>query len=300
MKLQFLGVLTSIFIILGCSSVEEKPLVISVDTWIGASPLYYAHAMGWLKEANIQILQADSIDENLNLYETNASDVIAGTQHEYFRLKSNHKDLIPIIVYDRSYGGDVVLSNRTIQQLIQPDAKMRVYVELDTVGEDMLHYFVAEHNLSSEQLDIYNRNQEEIKGVRNHQGNESLIVVTYNPHDLVLKKQGFKEIASSKSDRYVVVDAFMASRQIYDQHKEQLQTLTILMDKAVSAYHTNPKLFYTTVKPYLNDPSFEEFEEMLANIRWINNETLAPIMKKNLDELRYPTSELINIHGTIR
>lgn len=299
MKSWILGTLTALFF-WGCSPVEEKPLVISVDTWIGASPLYYAHAMGWLKEDNIQILQADSIDENLNLYETNASDVVTGTQHEYFRLKAYHKDLIPIIIYDRSYGGDVVLSNRTIKQLTQPDAKMNVYVEFDTVGEDMFHYFVAEHNLSSEQLHIYNRNQEEIKRAKKHHGHESLIMVTYNPHDLVLKKQGFKEIASSKSDRYVVVDAFMTSAQTYDQHKEQLQKLKILMDKAVTAYHTNPKLFYTTVKPYLNDPSFEEFEQMLANIRWINNETLTPIMKTKLDEIKYPTSELINVDGTIR
>lgn len=299
MKLWILGTLTSAFIFWGCSSVEEKPLVISVDTWVGASPLYYAHAMGWLEEANMQILQADSIDENLNLYESNASDVITGTQHEFFRLKANHKDLIPILIYDRSYGGDIILSNRTVEQLTQPDTKMRVYIELDTVGEDMLHYFIAEHNLSSEKMDIFNRSQEEIKRVKNNQSNESLIMVTYNPHDLFLKKQGFKEIASSKSDGYVVVDSFMASRQIYSQHKEQLQTLKHLMDKAVAAYHSNPKLFYTTVKPYLNDPSFEEFEQMLANIRWINNETLTPIMKKNLDELKYPTSELINIDGAM-
>lgn len=300
MKSWIVGVLTTAFIIWGCSPVEEKPLVISVDTWIGASPLYYAHAMGWLKEANMQILQADSIDENLNLYETNASDVVTGTQHEYFRLKAYHKDLIPIIIYDRSHGGDVVLSNRTIKQLTQPDTKMSVYVELDTVGEDMLNYFLAEHNLSKEQIHIYNRNQAEIKRAKNHHWQEPLIIVTYHPHDLLLKKQGFKELASSKNDYYMVVDSFMTSRPIYIQHKKQLQTLKILMDKAVAAYHTNPKLFYTTVRPYLNNPSFEEFEQMLANIRWINNETLTPIMKKNLNELKYPTSELINIDGAMR
>lgn len=299
MKSWTLGVLSAVFFIWGCSSVEEKPLVISVDTWIGASPLYYAHAKGWLREANIEILQADSIEENLNLYEIGASDVVTGTQHEYFRLKLYHKDLIPIILYDRSYGGDVILSNRTVQQLIQSNAKTSVYVELDTVGEDMLNYFLAEHNLSKDQVHIYNRGQEEIKRVGNRNSDESLIIVTYNPHDLVLKQQGFKELASSKNDHYVVVDSFMTSRQVYAQHKEQLQKLKALMDKAVAADHTNPKLFYTTVKPYLHNPSFEEFEQMLANIRWINNETLPPIMKKKLDEIEYPVSELIHVDGAL-
>ncbi|MDP3119339.1 MAG: hypothetical protein Q8N01_02845 [Sulfuricurvum sp.] len=293
MKGLISGIVGAMFIFWGCAPVEEKPLVISVDTWIGASPLYYAHATGWLKEANIQILQAGSIEENLNLYETNASDVVTGTEHEYFRLKEFHKDLIPVIIYDRSYGGDVILSNRTLQQLLQPDTKMSVYVELDTVGEDMLNYLIVEHNLSKDKMKIYNRSQEEIKRVGNPNSNEAFIMITYNPHDLALKKQGFKEIASSKNDHYVVVDSFMTSRQVYNQHKKQLQTLKALMDKAVSSYQNNPKLFYKTVKPYLNNVGFEEFEQMRANIRWINNETLSPVMKKKLEEMNYPVAELI-------
>lgn len=300
MKVLISGILSAMFILCGCSPVEEKPLVVSVDTWIGASPLYYAHAMGWLKEANIQILQADSIEENLNLYESNASDVVTGTEHEYFRLKKVHKDLIPVIIYDRSYGGDVILSNRTVQQLLQPDTKMSVYVELDTVGEDMLNYLIAEHNLSKGKMKIYNRSQEEIKRVGNPNSDDAFIMVTYNPHDLALKKQGFKEIASSKNDHYVVVDSFMTSRQVYNQHKKQLQTLKTLMDKAVSAYHANPKSFYKAVKPYLNNVGFEEFEQMRANIRWINNEALSPVMKKKLEEINYPVDELIHLNEAMR
>lgn len=41
----------------------------------------------------------DSIDENLNLYETNAFDVVRGPEYEYFRFKPYSADLIPIILY---------------------------------------------------------------------------------------------------------------------------------------------------------------------------------------------------------
>jgi hypothetical protein len=72
------------------------------------------------------------------------------------------------------------------------------------------------------------------------------------------------------------------------------------MDKAVSAYHANPKSFYKGVKPYLNNVGFEEFEQMRTNIRWINNEALSPVMKKKLEEINYPVGELIHLNEARR
>ena len=282
-------------ILTGCdtASRHQEPLIISTDIWIGAAPLYYAHAKGWLKEANIEMLQADSIDENLRLYDKKASDVITGTEHEYLRLKKIHHDLIPIIIYDRSYGGDVVFSNHTIEQLKQSKEKIDVFLELDTVGEDMLNYFIAEHNLTREQFNIYNRSQEEIENIDNSNVKKPLICVTYHPHDLVLEKRGLQEVASSKNDSYVVVDSFMTSRKTYLQHKEQLHILAMLMNKAVTSYHNDPKSFYTTVKPYLKSLSFEEFEQMRTHIQWINKQDITPMMRQKLEKLEYPVSELI-------
>lgn len=277
----------------GCSKVEEPPLVISSDVWIGAAPLYYAHAMGWLKEANIEMLQANSIEENLNLYETHASDIVTGTEHEYLRLRQKHTDLIPVIIYDRSYGGDVIMANRSVDALIVSKEKIDVFVELNTVGEDMLNYFLSEYNLSKDRFTIYSRSQSEIESAQNTPNGKALIAVTYNPHDLVLREHGFQEIASSKNDKYIVVDAVLARRDTVKQHQGQLKELKRLMEKGVEAYHQNPKAFYATVKSYFGHPSYEEFEKMRANVQWVSNDQLTPMMKQKLQEFRYPTAELI-------
>jgi NitT/TauT family transport system substrate-binding protein len=277
----------------GCTSKEEKPIVISSDVWIGAAPLYYAHAKGWLKEANIEMLQAGSIEANLNLYETHASDLVTATQHEYKRLLKTHPDIIPTILYDRSYGGDMVLSNRTAQQLMASTEEIDVFVELDTVGEDMLNYFLSEYKISKQKLHVFNRNQEEIELIANNAGSGPIIVVTYNPHDLVLKEHGFKEVATSKSDAYVVVDGIFCTRTMAQEHKEQLRALKKLIEKAVEAYKENPKEFYTTVKAYFGHPSYVDFEKMRANIQWIKNEEIPDVMKQKMAEMHYPVSELI-------
>jgi NitT/TauT family transport system substrate-binding protein len=285
--------MSAVLMLGGCTQKEEKPLVISSDMWIGATPLYYAHAKGWLKEANIEMLQAGSIEANLNIYQTHASDLVTATQHEYKRLLKTNPEVIPQIVYDRSYGGDMILSNRTVQQLRASTDKIDVFVELDTVGEDMLNYFLAENKISKDNLNVFSRNQEEIGLTPNSPSGGPIIVVTYNPHDLVLKEHGFKEIASSKSDAYVVVDGIFCTRAIAKEHKEQLVTLKKLLEKSVEAYGKNPKEFYATVKSYLGHPSYDEFEQMRGNIQWIKNEEIPEVMKRKMIEIHYPVSELI-------
>ena len=285
--------LIALLVLNGCTKQDEKPIVISSDIWIGATPLYYAHAKGWLKEINIEMLQAGSIEANLNMYETHASDLVTGTQHEYQRLRKTHPDIVPTIIYDRSYGGDMVLSNRTVEQIKNSKEKIDVFMEIDTVGEDMFGYFLAENNLSKEQFNIYSRNQEEIELTQNSAGSGPIVIATYNPHDLILKEHGFKEVASSRSDRYLVIDGIYCTRTIAKKHKEQIKALKGLLEKAVDDYNKNPKLFYTTVKSYLGHPSYTEFEQMRSNIKWVKNEELSETMKRKMVDMHYPVSELI-------
>lgn len=293
MKQWMLGVLCAMMTLGGCTPKEEKPLVISVDTWIGAAPLYYAHAKGWLKEANIEMLQATSIEDNMNLYESHASDIVASTQHEYKRLLKTYPDLVPLIVYDRSYGGDMVMSNRTVQQLRESTQKIDIFVEFDTVGEDMLNYFLAEHNLSKDKFNVMSRTQEEIELTPNLPSGTGVIAVTYNPHDLPLKEHGFQEIANSRSDTYIVIDGVSGTRTVAKKHQEQIIALKVLLAKAVEAYHKKPKEFYATVKPYLGHPTYEEFEKMRGNVQWIKNEEIPATMKQKMVQMHYPVSELI-------
>ena len=218
---------------------------------------------------------------------------MTATQHEYQRLLKTHPDVIPTIIYDRSYGGDMVLANRTPQQLLESTEKIDVFVELDTVGEDMLNYFLAESTIAKDKLNIFSRNQEEIESTQNSANSGPIIIATYNPHDLVLKEHGFKEVASSRSDSYIVVDGIFCTRDMAKKHREELKTLKTLLEKSVEAYHKNPKEFYATVKSYLGHPTYPEFEQMRRNIKWLKNEELSAGMKQKLSAINYPVTELI-------
>jgi len=277
-----------------CSEVEEQPpLVLSTDTWIGASPLYYAHAMGWLEKANIELLQTNSIYDNLEHFRSKAADIVTGTVHEYKLLKAISPDLIPIIIYDRSYGGDVILSNRTVSQICQSKERVNVYIEKDTVSEEMWHYFTIENNLSTQRYTLYDRNQNEIEQLSASPLSPPAVIVTYNPHDSVLKKQGFMEIASSKNESYIIVDAIYVSSRTAAKHSDQMHALKDIVGRAVRAYHHDPKKFYETVKPYLDNLSYQEFIQMVHNIQWMEDKALTPGMLKQLEKSEFPTKELL-------
>jgi len=274
-----------------CSNeVKKPPFVLSTDVWIGAAPLYYAHAKGWLREANIELFVAPTINDNLALFNAHSSDAITGTQHEYHRLKKQHTSLVPVAVYDRSFGGDVVLSNCSLHQLHEVKSQIPAYVELNTVGEDMLKYFVNQHSVLHSKMTPVSRSQEEISNL--NAGTQCSIAITYNPHDVNLIKKGFKVLESSKNEKYLIVDAIYTSAQTADVHAQQFKSLSQIFDRAVKSYNANPKEFYTTIKPYLANPSYDEFQMMVANIQWLDRNTLSDSMLNTLKQHGFPTNHL--------
>jgi NitT/TauT family transport system substrate-binding protein len=281
------------FTLTSCSQEHKKPpLVISVDQWIGLAPIYYAHSKGWLAQANIQLLVAPSISENLRIFESGASDMFTATQHEYFRERKTHPDLIPVIHYDRSFGGDIVMANRTNKELLLGNEIIDVYIEADTVNEEMLDYWIKDTKISRQRLHIHSRVQDEIATIKSSPNEHPIMLVTYNPHNLSLEKNGFHEIASSKNENYLVIDAMYTSSKLYRDRLQTFQKLNDIRKRAIKAYESNPKKFYEVVKPYLSNPGYDEFLEMKQNIQWVT-QTPSPNLSRRLQEIKFPAKDLL-------
>lgn len=286
------------FFILGlflssCSEPSEKPpLVISIDPWIGSAPFYYAHAKGWLEEANIQLVLAPSIAENLRIFESGASDMFTATQHEYFRERKTHPDLIPIIHYDRSFGGDIVMANRISRELRKSNEPIDLYLEADTVNEEMADYWMNDNTIAKNRVRMHTRAQDEIVKMKTSSTDKPIVLVTYNPHNLILEKNGFREIASTKNDHYLVIDAVYVSSRLYHQNIQTFKKLNDARKRAIKAYETDPKEFYEKVKPYFANPTYREFVAMKQNVKWFAAPPSVQLMER-LKKIHFPTRDLI-------
>lgn len=292
MKSWAIGLIGLVLMFSSCSQVPEKePLVISVDPWVGSTPFYYAHARGWLEEINIQLILAPSIGENLRIYKSGASDMFTATQHEYFVERKKYLHLIPIIHYDRSFGGDMVMSNKTNDELKNSSDVIHLYIEPDTVNEEMANYWITDHNISKKRLRIHSRVQDEIVKMKSDPKIQ-MVLVTYNPHNFVLEKQGFHEIESTKNDNYLVIDAVYVSASFYGKNKETLNKLSQTVKRAMRVYDTDPQEFYEKVKPYFGNPTYQEFVAMKRNVQWFQTPP-PPKLTQRMNAIGFPTKDLI-------
>ena len=113
---------------------KKEPLVISTTSWIGYTPLLYAKESGWLEGKNIKLLHVTSLSENLSLFKAGNAEAFSATQYEYNRAKLKEPSLVAITLFDRSNGGDLIMSNDSLEEITQNDRDIDVYLEMDSVN----------------------------------------------------------------------------------------------------------------------------------------------------------------------
>lgn len=194
---------------------------------------------------------------------------------------------------DKSYGGDMIMANRSIEQIKKSDEKINVYLEMDSINHDLLEYFIAKHEIQKERLVIHNRVQDEIKLMKNSPKTPPTIIVTYNPYDIQLGENGFEEIASTRNSQDLfVVDAIYTSSKFYNEHPQEFKKLDKIIARSLEVLRKNPKEYYEKVKLYLDNPSYDEFLEMNKNIVWIHMK-MSDEDKNNLSKIQFPIKDIM-------
>jgi len=265
-----------------CSKKDEmKPLKISATTWVGYTPLFYAKEKGWLKKINVKLLHVVSLSENMYLYKAGNSDAYAGTQYEYSILKKNLKALFPIFYFDRSNGGDIIMSNTSIANLQKENGAIDVYLEMDSINYPLFKDFVEAYSLKQKKFNYINRDQAQIAALQKKDMKRSTVIVTYAPYDFTLEDQGFIEIASTKDNLDLLVfDAMFTTKKKYEEHKKQFLKIKEYIDSAVEVLKRDPQGYHETIKPYLEGVSYQDFLHSVNDIEWINTKLSSELQTK--------------------
>ncbi|PLA73541.1 hypothetical protein CYQ88_10560, partial [Hydrogenovibrio sp. SC-1] len=265
-SIKLAGVLGILLLLSACfSQTEYERLKISSTTWIGYVPLFYAKEKGWLEAYNIKLTHVVSLAENMYLYEAGSADAYVGTQYEYQMLVNKIPQLKPILFFDRSNGGDMILANRSIDAIKQTQ-QIEAYLELDSINNFLLQDFIEKHQITA-QINYNNRDQAEISVLNAKDHDAATIIVTYDPYQYQLQSNGFKEIASTASiDDLVVIDALFTTQATLERHQEQFKVLRKMVDDAMLALKKDPKAFYETVKLNLRDVRYSDFLQSLTKI----------------------------------
>ncbi|RLC44454.1 MAG: hypothetical protein DRH57_09145 [Candidatus Cloacimonadota bacterium] len=253
-----------------CSSYSdtEEPLKIGITSWVGYYPIFYAYEKGWLEKNNIELTQMASLYESTRMYKHGYINIMLGTQYEYNILSKKHKSMKIIKFLDRSNGGDIIMSNRTIKEL-QNSKLIEVYLEVNSVNRLLLLDFMKKYKIQREQVKLININQDYIDSLALSKSNKSIAIITYNPYNYKHNANGFVEIISTKDNDLLIVDILFARSSVLNNHKNQIKTLKILIDEAIEISKNNPDDFFNVVSKVL-PTSREEYETSIGSIKWIN------------------------------
>jgi NitT/TauT family transport system substrate-binding protein len=286
-------IITTAILFISCSSDYDKKLKISATTWVGYTPLFYAKEMGWLDPLNIKLLNVSSLSENMYLYKAGNSDAYVGTQYEYNILSKEDSSLVPVMLFDRSYGGDVVMSNLSLDELKGGSGVIDAYLEMDSINFTLLEDFIKKNGFEGREINYINQDQAHISTLKSDSMERPTLIVTYSPYNSELQKKGFMEIASTKDGfDLLIVDAMFTTTEVLQRHKKQFRELKKAVDMAVVELQKNPKQYYEKIKPYMLNINYDEFMNSLDNIIWINN-GISSELKERIKDNNFPVEDLI-------
>jgi len=289
-RLILLTFLTLALLFTACSKEEHKTLHIATNSWIGYAPLFYAKEKGYLDKLNIQLVTNVSLAEAADVYDVGKADMVTTTQHEYYSLKNSGKSITPVILIDRSNGGDMVLSNKTPQELQKAD-KIYAYLEIDSINAEVLKDFLKHYNLNKDKIKFINKDQAQIEDLK-ADNSKNIIIVTYIPYNIKLLKNGFHEVASTKDlDTIIVIDALCANKKIISQNQKRLHALKKIIDRSIDELMHDKKDSYKLVKTYLGEMSYDDYIESLKLIKWINKPSQK--LLNRIEPMGYDPKQLI-------
>ncbi|MBN2824593.1 MAG: hypothetical protein JXQ76_04655 [Campylobacterales bacterium] len=245
--------------------------------------------MGYLKDTNIEIVPTASLETSIEFIKRDVVDGFCSTQRG-FNVVKKLVDVTPIYLFNKSYGGDVILSNLPKEKLLAlKDTTVDVYMEVESINYLMFEQFKQHYRLDSLNFNIINKTQNTID-TKKIKANS--IIVSYTSFSDTFKKDGFYEIDNSKNPIYHIIDGLFIKTSTLKSNKENFKILSHSLNKSIKALKSNPKAFYEVVKKYLDNQSYEEFVESLSGIKFINgdrDEIISYLKKHNI-----PTNEILN------
>ncbi|MCT7469869.1 hypothetical protein N5T90_03175 [Aliarcobacter cryaerophilus] len=283
--------LISIIFLTSCVNYKKDKLRVVTSNWIGYTPLFYAREKGLLDKLNIQLLSVVSLSESLHTYKSKHADIFLGTQYEYEEAFKRDNQVVPIMLLNKSDGGDIVMSNLTLEEIKKEDKQIDVLLELSSVNSLVFDDFITKHNIKNKNFNYVNKDQSFI--AQQKEFKNPTIVISYNPYTITLEKNGLKTLETTKDNiEILIVDAMFTTNDILIKYKDELKELKKIIDIAIDDLEKDEKVYYDLIKDYLYDTSFEEFQQSLSNIKWINKNIDQNILD-SLKEHNFPTKELL-------
>jgi hypothetical protein len=198
--------------------------------------------------------------------------------------------LLPVYIFDRSYGGDAVLSNIPKKELFTKNYEyINVFMERDSINELLFEGLKKLKEWKDTQFRIHNINQYNLANLDFDLDRQvPNLVITYEPYLTRLKKKGFTLVESTKNDKLLVFDFLSIKEGLLND--EQIKKLQEILKRSENELKKDARSFYNVVGLYFEGLGFEEFKAALEGIKLnsdkdINKQMISFIEKEKVTGL---------------
>jgi len=228
--------------LVGCDSVQDKPVTIAINPWPGYEKIFLADAKGFFQDvgANIQLIKLSSLTDVQRAYLNGNVDGMASTIIEAVQVSVlGNKPLQIVMIPDYSNGADVIIGQSTVGSLGEMKGK-RFGAEVSSLGIYFLQRALVESGLTLDDVTMLNLKQEE--GLAKLSSGQIDAFVTYPPFSYdILKNSEYKALFTSDQIPYEIIDAVSISKEILDEHPELPSQLRTGWQKALDYYDKHPE-----------------------------------------------------------
>ncbi|MDD5210951.1 MAG: hypothetical protein PHV62_00920 [Sulfuricurvum sp.] len=257
------------------STSQHPQINISTNPWVGFTPFMYAQEKGWLEETPFKFIWLVDLSDNARLFDKGFTQGFTATQYELLHFK-NKEELTTVFLIDQSYGADAILSNRTLQQLLQMDEKISVYLEMGSLNQDMFNAFIRENGLDKNKYILIDSSQKSMEVMAKSE--KPLMIITYEPYVSQMKNKGLNVVASTRTLKtFHAIDALFVKKSSMEEHADNYQGLKAIFERARNQLRKDPKEFYATIAGYLEGESYEDFLSSTHQIQWIGEDVPSPV-----------------------
>ncbi|WP_124948553.1 hypothetical protein [Sulfuriferula thiophila] len=268
--------ISSLFTYRYVMNLNQEQIRISTNPWVGFTPFIYAQEKGWLEKTPFRFIWLVDLTENSRMYEREFTQGFTATQYELMHFKE-HSHIKPVFLIDRSVGADVILSNRSLNELRNTHDPITVYLERGSLHDDILKAFIKENALEHQALILKNSSQQSMALIE--PASTPIIALSYAPYVSNLTKRGLVAIASTATMKsFIIVDALYMDERFVTGREDEYRKLKTIFNRALEQLSTDPHEYYQTIHGYLEGQSYDEFMATTQQIEWLNhgsNEAIA-------------------------
>ncbi|MFI9651374.1 ABC transporter substrate-binding protein [Guyparkeria halopsychrophila] len=198
--------------LLGGCVAREQTIRVAYHPWIGYETLMLASQFDWLPPT-VSLSRLGSASLSLDALQRGEVDAVAQTLDEVIRARRGGLDLVVVMVFNVSSGGDALLVDEGIDSLDDLAGK-RIGVERTGVGELLLERVLDRAGLGWDDVTIVDRSANQHLSA--WQDGEVDVVVTYEPIASRLRAAGAKRLIDSRDFPDLIFDVLAVRRDRLD------------------------------------------------------------------------------------